>query len=239
MPLNIDVLNDTTQRDACVASLVNDIKTSQKGHLTAGIIGTKFILENYAVTSSNETALKSLLFRDYPSYGYWYENKATTLWENWQSSQYHAAGSKNHIMFGAESNWYFQYLGGIRPSYNMSNWDMFEIDPYTNASLYDMQFVDATVDTLRGKIDVSWQVYPEGYVCGTGIEGENVDISCMDEIVSIPFASYGTPTGDCGNYTIDPSLIIHYRLLKDYVLENNRVRFLLVMQNLNMIHVMM
>ena len=108
-------------------------------------------------------------------------------------------------MFGAESNWYYQYLGGIRPAKNMSNWDFFEIDPYTNASLFEITIVDATVDTLRGKIDVSWQVYPEGYICGTGDESQNVVITCMDEIASIPFASYGTPTGNCGNYTIDAS----------------------------------
>lgn len=200
LPLNIDTLNDTTERDACVQSMVSDIEGAQKGHLTSGIIGVKFILRELCRHQACDTAMKMVLYHDYPSYGYWFDNKATTLWENWQSSQYHADGSKNHIMFGAQSNWYYQYLAGIRPMHNASNWDMFEIDPYTNASLFDIDFIDASVDTLRGKINVLWQVYPNGYICGTGDEGENVNLECMDEIASIPFASYGTPTGDCGTY---------------------------------------
>ena len=108
-------------------------------------------------------------------------------------------------MFGAESNWYYQYLGGIRSNENASNWESIDIDPYTNASMYNITFITASIDTLRGTISVSWKVNPNGVQCGAGDEGETVVLTCSDEISDIPFASYGTPTGYCGNYTIDPS----------------------------------
>jgi len=47
---------------------------------------------------------------EYPSYGNWIRQGATTFWESWKTE----SGSYNHIMFGDISAWFYQYLGGIR-----------------------------------------------------------------------------------------------------------------------------
>jgi hypothetical protein len=67
----------------------------------------------------------------YPGWENFAEQGGTTLWENWQSTRYPissivscnlnmltinsevAYGSRNHIMFGGQSTWYYQALAGI------------------------------------------------------------------------------------------------------------------------------
>lgn len=206
LALDFDVLgNNTEEINACINSLVHDMTVTNNGHLVQSIIGVKYILRILCRYNYCNVALNSTLQKNYPSYDYWIINKATTLWENWQSTEYHASGSKNHIMFGGQSVWYYQYLAGIRNRHNTYNWKYIDIDPYTNATIYDINFIDATIDTLNGLISVSWQVYStNGYLCGTGNENTNVILECNgNKIKSIPFASYGTPTGSCGNYQID------------------------------------
>jgi alpha-L-rhamnosidase len=52
--------------------------------------------------------------KDFPSWGWWIVNGATTLYENWPIDSKRDL-SLNHIMFGEVSAWFFKALGGIRP----------------------------------------------------------------------------------------------------------------------------
>ena len=69
LALSVGVLNDTKEYDQCVDAFVNDMSVTQKGHLTAGIIGTKFILRELCKADNCDVAMNAVLFRDYPSYG--------------------------------------------------------------------------------------------------------------------------------------------------------------------------
>ena len=46
--------------------------------------------------------------KDLPSWGWWIEQGATTLWEKWNGTE-----SRNHIMFGDISAWFYKALAGI------------------------------------------------------------------------------------------------------------------------------
>ena len=50
--------------------------------------------------------------KTFPSWGWWIENGATTLYENWNLKE---DMSRNHIMFGEISAWFYKALGGIKP----------------------------------------------------------------------------------------------------------------------------
>ena len=52
--------------------------------------------------------------KDYPSWGWWINNGATALIEDWD---YQRAGefSDNHMMFGEIGAWFYKALGGIKP----------------------------------------------------------------------------------------------------------------------------
>ena len=66
-----------------------------------------------------------------------------------------------------------------------------------------LEGVDASVSTVRGTVRSSWQL-TNGRVCGSAAERGMVELSCMtpnDKIETVNFASFGTPTGNCGNFS--------------------------------------
>ncbi len=151
LALELEVLAVNDSADiASTAKAIADYEIAHDQHINAGIIGIAYIYPELCKNGYCHLAMNATLQVTMPSYGYWYEQKATTLWENWESSQYHAHGSKNHIMFGAQSGWYFQYLAGIRQTYESKNWQTIMVDPYTNASLFNITSISATVNTYKG-----------------------------------------------------------------------------------------
>ena len=60
-----------------------------------------------------DLAYSILTQTEFPSYGHWLKQGATTLWEAWDGS-----GSQNHIMFGDFSAWMYANLAGIPPIRN-------------------------------------------------------------------------------------------------------------------------
>ena len=99
-------------RDAVFANLVNLIETgAHSGYPVApswGIIGQKYAYDVLTRGGRTDLALQVMLASGMPSIDYWVEPQpgaapgtgATTLWENWQSTQYAPEGSYNHIMYG-------------------------------------------------------------------------------------------------------------------------------------------
>ncbi|MEP6747842.1 MAG: family 78 glycoside hydrolase catalytic domain [Bacteroidota bacterium] len=82
--------------------------------LDVGLLGTKAILNALSENGYADIAYKLASAEEYPSWGYWIKNGATTLYENWPID----AGSDismNHIMFGEIDAWFYKALGGIKP----------------------------------------------------------------------------------------------------------------------------
>ncbi|KAL3908065.1 MAG: hypothetical protein SGILL_008626, partial [Bacillariaceae sp.] len=102
-----------------ISYLINNIKITNGGHLTSGIIGTKYIMEVLSLLDRGDVAMDLALQTTYPSWGYMIHNEyepATTVWELWNSD---TAGpsmnSRNHHMFGSISSWFYKYVAGIKP----------------------------------------------------------------------------------------------------------------------------
>ncbi|MDP4189417.1 MAG: alpha-L-rhamnosidase C-terminal domain-containing protein, partial [Bacteroidota bacterium] len=83
-------------------------------HLDVGLLGTKSILNALSQYGYADVAYKVAAQEDYPSWGWWIKNGATTLYENWKIGAKNDA-SLNHIMFGEIGAWYYKALGGIYP----------------------------------------------------------------------------------------------------------------------------
>lgn len=83
-------------------------------HLDVGLLGQKAILNALSENGYADIAYKVASQKTYPSWGWWIENGATTLYENWKID---AASdiSLNHIMFGEIGAWIYKGLGGIKP----------------------------------------------------------------------------------------------------------------------------
>jgi len=57
-----------------------------------------------------DVAYRIVSQKDLPGWGWWIEQGATTLWEEWRGG-----ASRFHIMYGDVSAWFYKALAGIRP----------------------------------------------------------------------------------------------------------------------------
>ncbi|MCL1921020.1 MAG: glycoside hydrolase family 78 protein [Kiritimatiellaeota bacterium] len=80
-----------------------------------GILGSKYVFRALSDAGRTDLAFEMATKDDKASYGAWLRKGATTFWEDWGEG-----ASRNHVMFGDVSAWWFQYLGGIRLAANAS-----------------------------------------------------------------------------------------------------------------------
>ena len=92
-----------------VETLRKEIGDKYNGHLNTGIFGTRFLFEVLADNGLNDLAFKVITQRDFPSFGHWLAQGATTTWEMWDGSN-----SRNHPMFGGGLVWLYETLAGVR-----------------------------------------------------------------------------------------------------------------------------
>ena len=80
-------------------------------HIDTGILGAKYLLNALLENGRADVAYRIVAQKDQPSWGWWLEQGATTLWEQWNGNE-----SRNHIMFGDISAWFYKALAGINPT---------------------------------------------------------------------------------------------------------------------------
>jgi alpha-L-rhamnosidase len=88
--------------------------------------------------------------KDLPGWGWWIEQGATTLWEGWNGMD-----SRNHIMFGDISAWFYKALAGINADPAAPGFKHFFIRPQP---VGDLTFARAEYDSIRGKIVSDWKI---------------------------------------------------------------------------------
>ena len=90
------------------AMLVDEV-TACNDHIDCGILGAKYTLNALTDLGRADVAYRIVTQRDYPGWGLWIEQGATTLWETWDG-----LASRNHHMFSDVSAWFYKALAGIR-----------------------------------------------------------------------------------------------------------------------------
>jgi alpha-L-rhamnosidase len=88
--------------------------------------------------------------KNLPSWGWWIEQGATTLWEQWNGSE-----SRNHIMFGDINAWFYKALAGINPDPAAPAFKHFVIKPNVVGGLTS---AEANYDSVRGRIASDWEI---------------------------------------------------------------------------------
>lgn len=83
-------------------------------HIDVGLLGSKTILNALSENGYPDLAYEVAAQENFPSWGWWIRNGATTLLENWPIDA-KSDISQNHIMFGEIGAWYYKALGGIKP----------------------------------------------------------------------------------------------------------------------------
>jgi alpha-L-rhamnosidase len=136
------------ERPRAARQLVAEIR-QQKGRINAGIHGAKAVLNALAENGFHAQAYHLITQPQYPGWAWWLSQGATTLWETWDG-----AASRNHIMFGDISAWFFKYLAGIRPDPERPGFKRVLIRPYLAEGL---DWVRAEYDSPYGPIRSAWQ----------------------------------------------------------------------------------
>ena len=109
VPLAFGLVPDDMVR-AVVDNLVADIE-ARGWHLNTGCLGTSVLLPVLTAHGRPDVAARVALQRTYPSWGYWVDNGADTMWEMWPTS----TRSRQHYFQGTVVQWLFENVAGLRP----------------------------------------------------------------------------------------------------------------------------
>lgn len=146
-------------REKALQKLIYEIGENRKGHLYCGILGAKYVYDVLTDANKADLLYKVVLQKDFPSYGYMIEMGATTLWELWEYKTGPEMNSHNHQMFGSVLDWFFGGIAGIRrlpePGYRY-------ITIAPNPWEGPLNYAQAYIDTVRGRVLSRWDKNPDG-----------------------------------------------------------------------------
>ncbi len=129
-------------------NLVNQILVSDSGHLTTGVLGTKYLPEALSSAGRSDVAWKLVNFKGYPG---WEEmmKKYNTLCEFWTLKQSH-----NHVMMGSIDSWFYKTLTGINLLEKFPAYKRTIIHPYLADGL---NRANCSLQTVRGTVASGWE----------------------------------------------------------------------------------
>jgi alpha-L-rhamnosidase len=156
VPLHFGLVPDSL-RAVVAANLAARVLADGK-HIDVGLLGTKSILNALSENGYADLAYEVALQEDFPSWGWWIRNGATTLLENWPVDA-KSDISMNHIMFGEIGAWFYKALGGIKPDEAKPGFEVVNIEPNFVKGL---NHFSATYASVRGIVKSSWIRTPQG-----------------------------------------------------------------------------
>jgi alpha-L-rhamnosidase len=140
-------LADAQDRPAILRNLLDNVKKCDD-HIDAGILGSKFLLNVLTTEGHADVAYRVASQKTMPSWGWWIDQGATTMWEQWNGTD-----SRNHIMFGEIAAWFYKALGGINPDPTGPGFKHILITPNP---VGDLTWANTRHDSPRGLIETRW-----------------------------------------------------------------------------------
>ncbi len=145
---------------AKVEAKLAEVVEKNQAYPDFGILGSKYIFRSLSEAGRSDLAFAMATKDDKKSYGTWIRRGATTLWEDWGDG-----ASRNHIMFGDVSAWWYQTLAGIRLADTVSAVALknnpvevaFKKIVIAPVPVEGLEWVKAQHDSPYGIIRVSWR----------------------------------------------------------------------------------
>jgi len=150
------------QRTLAAAKLVAAVQ-AQNGHVSTGMVTTHWLLPVLTSIGRSDVAYQMLAKTDYPSWGFWINLGATTMWEQWNSVNAdgtintgcynYPMDSLNHANFGTCVEWFYRGILGIdllQPGFSK-----ILINPQPGGGLTSAQ---GYYDSIQGRIASAWQL---------------------------------------------------------------------------------
>ncbi|WP_405792978.1 family 78 glycoside hydrolase catalytic domain [Streptomyces sp. NBC_01506] len=133
-------------RASVVDSLVADI-TERGNHLNTGALGTSVLLRVLSAHGHPDIAHAIATQRGYPSWGYWFDNGADTMWEMWHLD----SRSRDHYFQGTVTQWLYENVAGLRPGDD--GYRTFTVRPDARTGV---SWARTAIRTVRGPASVAW-----------------------------------------------------------------------------------
>lgn len=158
LALAFDVL-PAPDRQAAADRLARDV-VERDHHLSTGALATKYLLPQLTRYGHVETAVRVATQTTFPSWGFWVERGATSLWEHWKEE----SRSRGHYFLGTIDDWLYADVAGLTPL--APGWREARIAPRVIGTAID--HAEAAVQTPYGELSVRWRV-----------EGDSVVVRCV------------------------------------------------------------
>jgi alpha-L-rhamnosidase len=129
-------------------------------HIDVGLLGTKAILNALSENGYADIAYKVASQETFPSWGWWIENGATTLYENWPIDA-KSDISLNHIMFGEIGAWLYKAPGGIKPDPKQPGFKNVLLQPHF---VQGLNHFEASHNGPYGTIRSAWKREGKGLI---------------------------------------------------------------------------
>ncbi|WP_199431272.1 family 78 glycoside hydrolase catalytic domain [Qaidamihabitans albus] len=129
-----------------VASLVADIR-ARGDHLNTGALGTSVLLRVLSAYGHSDVAHAIATQRSYPSWGYWFDHGADTMWEMWHLD----SRSRDHYFQGTVTQWLYENVAGLRPG--DAGYERFVVRPDARAGV---AWARTSLETVRGEAAAGW-----------------------------------------------------------------------------------
>ncbi|MFD5074100.1 family 78 glycoside hydrolase catalytic domain [Streptomyces sp. NPDC058371] len=135
-------------RASVVDSLLADIE-ERGDHLNTGALGTSVLLRELSAQGHPEVAHAIATQRSSPSWGYWFDHGADTMWEMWPLD----SRSRDHYFQGTVVQWLYENVAGLRPG--DAGYRTFTVRPDARTGV---DWARTSVHTVRGEAAVAWSV---------------------------------------------------------------------------------
>jgi alpha-L-rhamnosidase len=119
-------------------------------HIDTGVLGAKYLLNTLTDNDRTDVAYTIAAQKDLPSWGWWVEQGATTLWEDWRGDT-----SRFHVIYGDIAAWFYKALAGINPDPAAPGFKHIFIKPHVAGNL---TYARGEYDSIRGKIISEWRL---------------------------------------------------------------------------------
>ena len=145
--------------------LLDDIRNTQKMHITTGLAGIAHILRVLEKTGNGELIYDLLQQKTCPSWLYQVLRGGTTVWEHWDSLRPDDTlcdpemNSFCHVALGSCMDWLFEGICGIR-----SAGEAFRKIRLSPVWTKKLDFAEAAFESPRGTIVSAWKNLPDGSV---------------------------------------------------------------------------
>ncbi|KAG5651061.1 hypothetical protein H0H81_010043 [Sphagnurus paluster] len=146
LALAFDLAPNATSAQTIADGISRDV-VARSNHLNTGALGTKYILPILTQYNHADTAMSVARQTTFPSWGFWIENDATTMWEHWTVQ----SRSRNHLSLATFEDWLYKHVAGIQ--LNSTAFETITIAPAHTAHL---SLVRAWTTTPFGNITVDW-----------------------------------------------------------------------------------